>query len=256
MYVDEVGNADLRSSATPNHRYLSLTGVIIDLGYVEAVLHPELEALKQRFFGSHPDEPLILHRKELINRKPPFESLRDQAHREEFDATILEHLTRWDYLVITVVIDKLQHMEQYTTWRFDPYHYCLKVLLERYVMTLRRLGAVGDVMAESRGGREDLRLKRSFARVCEDGTEWVGADELRKSLTSGQLKVKPKANNIAGLQLADLIAYPSYREALAEHSGQPVPDNFGARIGRILRESKYVRSRSGRIAGYGMKWLP
>jgi hypothetical protein len=34
MYVDEVGNPDLGSSGNPNHRYLSLTGVMIDLEYV------------------------------------------------------------------------------------------------------------------------------------------------------------------------------------------------------------------------------
>src|SRR5437016_5157416 len=33
MYVDEVGNADLKASSDPNHRYLSLTGVVIDLDY-------------------------------------------------------------------------------------------------------------------------------------------------------------------------------------------------------------------------------
>ena len=30
IYIDEVGNPDLDSSEHPNHRYLSLTGVIFD----------------------------------------------------------------------------------------------------------------------------------------------------------------------------------------------------------------------------------
>ncbi|GAG45940.1 unnamed protein product, partial [marine sediment metagenome] len=57
MYVDEVGNPDLKSSDNPNHRFLSLTGVIIDLAYVKSVLHPDMESLKERYCGSHPDEP-------------------------------------------------------------------------------------------------------------------------------------------------------------------------------------------------------
>ena len=256
LYIDEVGNADLGASADPNHRYLSLTGVILDLEYVDRILFPELEEIKRRFFGSHPDEPLILHRKELVNQKPPFEALRDEVLREEFNQVILEHLAAWDYRVITVVIDKLQHMEQYTAWRYDPYHYCLKVLLERYVMTLRREGAHGDVMAESRGGGEDKRLKKSFARVVEEGTEWLHAEEIKACLTSVQLKVKPKANNIAGLQLADLIAHPGFKAALRDRSGEPLPDNFGGRIGGILRREKYVRSPSGAMVGWGVKWLP
>ncbi len=57
MYVDEVGNADLGSSDDPNHRYLSLTGVVIALDHVESVVHPQMEALKATYFGSHPDDP-------------------------------------------------------------------------------------------------------------------------------------------------------------------------------------------------------
>ena len=34
MYVDEVGNADLNASQDPNHRYLSLTGVVFELDYM------------------------------------------------------------------------------------------------------------------------------------------------------------------------------------------------------------------------------
>ncbi|MEE8404332.1 MAG: DUF3800 domain-containing protein, partial [candidate division Zixibacteria bacterium] len=58
MYVDEVGNPDMGSSDNPNHRFLSLTGVIIELNYVKDVFHPELEKLKTKHFEAHPDEPI------------------------------------------------------------------------------------------------------------------------------------------------------------------------------------------------------
>ena len=79
--MDEVGNSDLGASHDPNHRYLSLTGVILELEYVAQAVFPALEDLKQRYFGSHPDDPVILHRKELVNKKPPFESLLAPATR-------------------------------------------------------------------------------------------------------------------------------------------------------------------------------
>jgi hypothetical protein len=75
-------------------------------------------------------------------------------------------------------------------------------------------------------------------------------------LTSGQLKVKHKESNIAGLQLADIIAHPSFRTALAHKDGQLLADNFGGKIGEILEASKYVRSPDGQIDGWGRKWLP
>jgi hypothetical protein len=256
LYIDEVGNSDLGSSQNINHRYLSLTGVILELGYVDKVLFPRLEALKRKYFGSHPDEPIILHRKELINSKPPFEVLRDDETKRTFDAELLELLKELEYTVITVVIDKLQHSQQYKVWRFDPYHYCLEVLVERYALWLKNRGASGDVMAESRGGKEDMRLKKSFRGVIDKGTGYVAPRDFTACLTSKELKVKLKANNIAGLQLADLIAHPSLIAALHRREGQPLPSNFGGRIAVILEDAKYYRSPGGRIDGWGRKWLP
>lgn len=143
LYVDEVGNPDLESSDNPNHRFLSLTGVILELDYVQEVMHPQIEALKVKYFRSHPDEPLIFHRKELLNAKPPFEALRDSEVRRRFDSDLLACLREWEYVVISVCIDKKKHKETYSTWRYDPYHYCLAVLLERFVFFLKRVNATG-----------------------------------------------------------------------------------------------------------------
>jgi len=125
MYVDECGNPDLESSDNPIHRFLSLTGVIISLDYVREVLNPQIESLKTKYFGSHPDDPVILHRKELLNAKYPFEVLRDKKIRMQFDVELLELLENWEYTVVTVCLDKKAHKEAYTVWRYEPYHYCL-----------------------------------------------------------------------------------------------------------------------------------
>lgn len=217
IYVDEVGNPDLESSDNPNHRFLSLTGVILELDYVEKTLQPQLERLKADFFHSHPDDPVVLHRKEMLSAKPPFEVLRDPEIRSKFDQRLLAFLDEWDYTVISVCIDKKKHKETYLTWRYEPYHYCLAVLLERFVFFLNRHGSTGDVMAESRGGKEDIRLKNSFHRLWTQGTDFVDSQQIQRVLTSSQLKVKPKSMNVSGLQLTDLLAYPSRNEILSEH---------------------------------------
>ena len=113
MYVDECGNPDLKSSDNPIHRFLSLTGVIISLDYVREVLNPQIESLKTNYFGSHPDDPVILHRKELVNAKYPFEVLRDKKIRMQFDVELLELLENWEYTVVTVCLDKIAHKEAY-----------------------------------------------------------------------------------------------------------------------------------------------
>lgn len=256
IYIDEVGNPDMGSSTNPNHRYLSLTGIILNLEYVNTTVFPTLEALKHRYFGSHPDDPIILHRKELGSQKPPFTNLKEPAVRAAFDTDLLGLLRDLEYAVVTVVIDKLEHQQRYQEWRFDPYHYCLTVIIECYTKWLQKHHMVGDVMAESRGGKEDMRLKASFTEVYQDGTQYVSGEMIRRCLTSKELKVKSKMNNIAGLQLADLIAHPGFRLVKARHERQALQDNFGGQIATILEARKYLRSPSGKIEGWGWKWLP
>ncbi len=252
MYVDEVGNPDLESSDNPNHRFLSLTGVIISLDHVKEVIHPEMEALKTKYFSSHPDDPIIFHRKEMLNGKAPFQVLKEPGIRKSFDKDFLACLTRWEYVVITVCLDKKKHRETYTTWRYDPYHYCMAILMERFTFWLNRQQATGDVMAESRGGKEDLRLKDSFHRLWEQGTEYVEPSSFQRTLTSQQLKVKPKTANVSGLQLADIVAHPSRAEILHKEGllGRPLA-LFSEKIIEILQQ-KYDRQK-GII--FGRKFL-
>ncbi|MCD6385198.1 hypothetical protein J7M23_05410, partial [Candidatus Sumerlaeota bacterium] len=116
-----------------------------------------MEKLKERF-RIDPDEPVIFHRRKLVNKKYPFHILKDSSVEMQFNQELLKCLQKWEYTVITVVIDKLEHKERYKIWRYNPYHYCLAVMLERYVFFLEGLKgseAKGDVMAESRGGKED-----------------------------------------------------------------------------------------------------
>lgn len=248
MYIDEVGNPDLGSSENPLHRILSLTGVIIDLDYVRVILHPQMEKIKLEYFGSHPDDPVIFHRKEILNAKRPFGALRDAEIRNRFDQDILALLEYWDYTTISVCLDKKSHKDTYQVWRYDPYHYCLAILLERFTFFLEQSEAKGDVMAESRGGKEDMRLKRSFSRLWKEGTDYMSPERFHEVLTSKELKVKPKANNVSGLQLADLIAHPSRNEILFENQmlDRPLPP-FGKKVIEILRKKYY--QRGGRIFG-------
>lgn len=107
-------------------------------------------------------------------------------------------------------------------------------------------------MAESRGGKEDMRLKKSFERLWKEGTQYVPPDQFQGSLTSKQLKVKPKTANVSGLQLADLLAHPSRCEILNEQNllGRPLAP-FAREITTLLQD-KYDRD-GNRI--FGKKFL-
>jgi hypothetical protein len=255
IYIDEVGNNDLGSSNDPNHRYLSLTGIIFELNYIKEEVQPAIDELKKKYFNPHPDEPIILHRKELVNKKFPFDVLKDPEKEAEFNKDFLELLQRLDYKIISVLIDKLDHTQKYSTWKYDPYHYCLEVLVERFFFFLKGLEMEGDMMIESRGGKEDMRLKKSFRRILDYGTHFIEIEKLQKALTSKELKVKAKMLNIAGLQLADLIAHPVRRFIFRYYGiNEGKKYVFGDQIIEIIK-TKFYEGKSG-IEGHGIKKLP
>ncbi len=256
IYVDEVGNPDLKSSENSEHRFLSLTGVIIDLDYVSKTLFPQLEKLKGDYFDYHPDEPIILHRKELVKKKPPFSVLKDPVIEKKFNDELLNKLRKWEYSVISVIIDKKEHDQRYSTWKYDPYHYCQEILLERFRLFLDISNSKGDVMFESRGGKEDMRLKKSFNRIIEFGTNNLNAEDLQIHFTSKELKVKPKSANVSGLQIADLLAHPARRWFYKNiFNLDESKHTFGDKIIEILEDEKFFRY-NGKIYGYGAKKLP
>ena len=256
LYIDETGNADLGASDDPNHRYLSLTGIIILQDHVRNVVTPRLNTLKQDIFNPDPDEPIILHRKDIMQRNRPFHVLQYTALAQRFDAGLLALLRHCGYTVMTVVIDKLEHKNRYVVWRYEPYHYCMEILLERYVLWLRRRNAVGDVMGEVRGGKVDRKLERTFAYHYKHGNNWVRPQEMQRRLTSNKLKLKTKQKNITGLQIADVLAHPSALYVRSVNAGNVQPRAFGQEVVDILINQKYHRAPNGRIDGWGIKWLP
>lgn len=253
IFIDEFGHHDLKSSDDPNERYLGLTGIIMPREYESAEFADRLNAIKREVFGT---QEIVLHRRELLNGEPPFDKLKDRALRTQFDDLVLGLLEESKYRVFTVIIDKKEHKQRYAVWRFHPYHYCLTVALERYVQWLNKLGQVGDVMVESRGKKENMQLERAYRYIYNNGSSHVPVRLFQQRLTSRELKIQPKGANIAGLQMADLIANPSCRDLICERTNVRMTAEFGRKVVEILKKNKYLRSASGKIPGWGTKCLP
>jgi hypothetical protein len=245
----------MKSSDDPNQRYLGLTGIIMRETYASGDFATRLAALKQSSFGRS-DFPL--HRRDIVHMSvEPYTALRDQGRRQAFDAALLDLLETATYRVVTAVIDKKAHKEKYAVWRFDPYHYCMNILLERYALFLKAAKDVGDVMAESREKKDNKRLSKDYKYVYKHGTPNLRAAFFQERLSSTEIKIKRKGDNVAGLQLADLIANPSCRDLICRNTNQAMTANFGSKVVEILYRKKYRRSATdGKVIGYGTKWLP
>jgi len=249
MYVDESGDHTYAENVDhPTKRYLCLLGVIVEVEAYRTSFHPELEALKQAHFPHSPDDPVVLHRKELVNRRGSFGKLRDQTNEQRFNEDLLNYLWKQSYRLIAVVIDKGAHINRYGDAAYHPYHYCLAALLERYCGFLNLYNAQGDVLAESRGGTEDAQLKQAYSTLFSGGTYFRGADFFQRALTTRQIKLKPKTANVAGLQVADLLAYPIRQEILVDKNHIPDPgDVFGKEICRVVVSKYNYQVYQGRV---------
>jgi hypothetical protein len=258
LYIDESGDHTYYlTSEEPAKIYLGITGLIINQEYYRTSFHPQFESLKQKHFPHNPDEPVIFHRKEIINRNGPFWRLRDKEKDNAFTEDLMSFLKEQEYTIITIVVDKNSHVRRYGKTAYNPYHYCLMLMMERYCGYLKNNNTKGDIMAESRGKSEDRLLKAAYKNIFTNGTYYHNSEFFQKTLTSKEIKLKPKPKNIAGLQVADLLAYPSKQEILVsyERYTQNMEDKFGEKICECIQFKYNKQIYQGRQVGYGKVFI-
>ncbi len=241
LYFDESGVHSYNKLGTVHDQHLALCGVIFeDAEYQRFQLR--WEGLKRKFFKGDPDEPIILHRKEIMSRSGIFSPLEDDATRDAFDAEFLEIIQQITFTSLIVLINKASHQDRYA-FPFPPYHYCFVALLQRYGFWLG--GRKGDVMGESRGKAEDQQLKAAFETLYSHGNWIQRAEFYQQHFTSKEIKLSPKSKNVAGLQLADLLAHPAKMRCLINHGVQGVNEAASANWWRMFFGRKYASDLMG-----------
>lgn len=256
LYLDESGDHVFKRLDEESHRYLCLLGCWFR-GLAYRPFHKALEQLKQAHFPHSPDEPLVLHRKDLINRRGVYGRLRDPLAGERFDSDLLALIKEAAFRIVAVVVDKKALADEYGTAAAHPYHLAMGFMLQRYCGFLNHINRIGDVLAESRGGTEDRLLKDSYARVYERGAWMVPAAVFQQALTSREVKVKPKTANIAGLQLADILGHPVRQSILIERGKTNSPlGPFAAKLLAVVNGKFNRHLYNGRVEGYGKIMYP
>ena len=142
LYIDESGTHNYSKSESIGKRYLSLTGVIISEEENINMLQPAILAMR-RLVADDPDDLPNLHREEIVNKSGPFSKLGNPAIEAEFNSIYLPIIRDMEYALCTVVLDKKSHLERYQGSAHHPYHYCMDLLLERYVLFLEERGGRG-----------------------------------------------------------------------------------------------------------------
>lgn len=258
LYIDESGDHCFNEINSPDKRFFALLGCIFEEEYYINSFQPSLESLKRKYFNYHPDEPVILHREDIIHKKGPFVILKNPEIEKAFNNDLVLLLKNSDYIIILIVIDKKALKNKYDNLAYNPYNFGLELILERYLFFLNSKNGRGDVLAEERGGKEDKELKEVYKKLYNEGGLYKKPEDFQKVLTSKEIKLKTKKSNIAGIQLCDIIAHPLKQKYLFEKK-KINEDSQKRKFREVIYEAtkdKYLKDKNGEIEGYGRKIIP
>ena len=251
LYIDESGDHTYKLLDDENRRYLGISGVLCWKPRYDKVIPEAVENLKRKHLRYDPDQPPILTRSDIVKRKHAYGVLREFPRRTAWAHDVVELFKEAPIAqIFTVVIDKQRHLERFPHNPFNPYHYSLEVLLSRVRGLLASRGQQTDIIAESRGKAEDMALKQAFldfwAHGSAHGFAYLSPEAVQQVFPSPELVTRRKDQNVAGLQLADLLAYGLRQDVLERH-GRIMPGRISA-FTRRLNETVASRiNRYGRV---------
>ena len=127
----------------------------------------------------------------------------------------------------------------------DVYGQSLSYIIERTVFYLDDLG-LDDInlttIIECRGKKEDKAFLNYYNKILDRGTYWVTSTRIKQYFK--EFEMRRKSENLVGLQIADLIAYPIARHVLDEEAVNLAYD--------VIKDNIY--QKNGKL--YGMKVFP
>lgn len=211
MFVDECGDQFL-NILNDDFPILTLCGIIASKSQLEA-LEKKIANLKTCFWG---DKEIILHSRDIRKHQRGFEILLDPDIKRDFYERINAILgENGAYTIVSCSILKQPFIKK-NGKDIDIYGLALSRLIERSIFYLDEIGNKEgsdlNVIMEMRGKKEDRTLVSYYENFKTCGTKWLTPERLNSHLA--KFCFRSKNSNLAGLQLADLIAYPIARYVL------------------------------------------
>ena len=239
LFLDECGDQNL-SSFDPSFPIFTLCGIVISHEKLKEVTD-KINVLKKELWG---DRKIILHSRDIRKCQNGFEIFFDLKKKQYFYEQINEILKENTYVIVCCSILKEPYIRQYGRLN-DVYGQSLSYIIERTVFYLDDIG-LGDInlttIIECRGKKEDKALLDYYNKILDRGTYWVTSSRIRQYFR--EFEMRRKLENIVGLQIADLIAYPITRHVLDEEAVNLAFD--------VIKDNIY--QKGGKL--YGMKVFP
>lgn len=203
-----------------------------------------VNVVKEAFWA---DKKVILHSRDIRKCEKEFQILLDYDTKARFYSELNTIMVEQDYRIIAAAIDKQAHIKKYGRLATGPYEIALSFIIERAIFYLDSIYAKDktlSIVIEKRGKKEDEALKSHFLKLKSLGTYYVTPERLA-SYEVG-IEFKDKKDNINGLQLSDLVAYPIARYVMDKERANPAFD--------VIVPKFYTRA--GKWLGVGLKIFP
>jgi len=168
----------------------------------------------------------------------------EAAFRQRFFQGLNELVASLDFKVVACAIRKDEHLARYGVAALDPYMLSLDLLVELFCFEVGDVPGGGVIVAERRNPTLDNELELAFLNLKIQGTRYVQASQIGQKIAG--MALRSKKDNIAGLQLADLVATPIGRHLLGKNDLQDY---------KIIA-SKYRKNSRGEYVGSGLIVLP
>lgn len=240
LFLDESSDHNL-TVIDANYPLFVLGGVIVDKDYATGPLVEAVDQFKCEMFGR---KDIVLHTADIVRNRNGFEGLKDAEFRSHFYDELNFLMQKLPFEVVACVIRKKDYFERYGSNAIDPYRLGLHVMAELLCDSVRSVSGRGTIIVEKRGEALDRDVENTWRILRARGSRYAKADVIRESIESFALR--DKKDNIAGLQLADLVVSPIGRHML----GKPDRDDWQ------IVEAKFRRSPDGHTCNYGLFVFP
>jgi len=227
LFIDESGTHDM-NYVDPEFPVFTLVGMLAGEKYYARSLVPRVKALKRRHGV---DAGTVLHSYDIRRWGGEFAFLKNPERRQAFYKDLNQLFIGLRVRLYAVTIDKRRLGLRYLLPP-NPYDVSLSQLLSIICGSPGMLGAyrpnVKRIIAERRGKMQDKSLQHQYQVFRRVGLSDYGAADVQSRRSTTVRTVFPrrvefagKSKVLAGLELADLAAYPVARAYINQQWDNP-----------------------------------
>jgi hypothetical protein len=239
LFIDESGDHGLVTLDASFPVFLLCGLITSEENYIE--IRDTINAIKKEFWQN---KEVILHSRDIRKCEKEFQILFDLGIKQQFYAKLNMVIEQSKYRILASAIQKERYIKTYGKLSNDVYELALSFIIERAIFCLDEIKEQKklEIIIEKRGKKEDKKLQEHFQRLVSRGTTYVSSERLQE--VSIKITFKDKKENINGLQLADLIAYPIARYVIEPKRANPAFE--------VLEKKIYTKNAKR----YGLKVFP